>query len=88
VDKTVCPCAALFRLKGLHFLMKSWISCDILRILQADGWIIKHQAGFHVQLVHPVKSGKVTVPHPEKDLAEGTVRNIIRQVGLNPEDLK
>jgi len=71
-----------------NVVMKSWTSRDILRILEADGWTVKHQVGSHIQLVHPLKPGKVTVPHPKKDLAEGTVKSIIRQAGLNLEDLK
>jgi predicted RNA binding protein YcfA (HicA-like mRNA interferase family) len=66
--------------------MKSWTSRDILRVLEADGWVIKHHVGSHVQLVHPTKPGKVTVPHPKKDLAPGTVKSIARQAGLTLED--
>lgn len=66
--------------------MKAYTSHDILRILKADGWEIKHTVGSHCQLVHPVKKGKVTVPHPKKDLAIGTVRSIFRQAGLNEGD--
>jgi len=65
--------------------MKSWTSRDILKVLADDGWIIKHTVGSHVQLVHPAKPGKVTVPHPRKDLAPGTVRSIARQAGLDLE---
>jgi predicted RNA binding protein YcfA (HicA-like mRNA interferase family) len=66
--------------------MKSWTSREILRVLAADGWVIKHQVGSHVQLVHPTKPGKVTVPHPLKDLAIGTVKSIARQAGLDLEE--
>ena len=65
--------------------MKSWSSRDILKALTADGWTVKHKVGSHVQLVHPTKPGKVTVPDPKKDLAPGTVRSIARQAGLNLE---
>jgi predicted RNA binding protein YcfA (HicA-like mRNA interferase family) len=66
--------------------MKSWSSRDILKALTADGWIVKHQVGSHVQLFHPIKPGKVTVPHPKKDLALGTVKSIARQALLNLEE--
>jgi predicted RNA binding protein YcfA (HicA-like mRNA interferase family) len=46
---------------------------------------VKRQVGSHVQLIHPVKPGKVTVPHPRKDLAAGTVKSIARQAGLRLE---
>ena len=62
--------------------MASYSSKDILRILKADGWVIKSQRGSHIQLIHPVKSGKVTVPHPRKDIAPETLSNISKQSGL------
>ena len=65
--------------------MKSWSSKDVLKVLADDGWVVKHQVGSHIQLVHPTKSGKVTVPHPKKDLAQGTVRSIARQADLDLE---
>jgi predicted RNA binding protein YcfA (HicA-like mRNA interferase family) len=55
-------------------------------MLASDGWVIKHQVGSHVQLVHPTKPGKVTVPHPLKDFAIGTVKSIAWQAGLDLED--
>lgn len=63
--------------------MTSWSSSDVLEALLSDGWVIKHQVGSHVQLGHPIKLGKVTLPHPKKDLAPGTVRSIPRQAGLD-----
>jgi predicted RNA binding protein YcfA (HicA-like mRNA interferase family) len=65
--------------------MKSWTSRDILKAPAADGWVIMHTVGSHVQLVHSTKPGKVTVPHPKKDLAPGTLRSIARQAGLDLE---
>jgi predicted RNA binding protein YcfA (HicA-like mRNA interferase family) len=38
--------------------------------------------GSHVQLKHPSRKGRVTVPHPRKDLPIGTVKSIERQSGL------
>jgi predicted RNA binding protein YcfA (HicA-like mRNA interferase family) len=35
---------------------------EVLKVLVKDGWIKKHQKGSHLQLEHPVKKGKVTVP--------------------------
>lgn len=54
----------------------------MLRDLQRDGWREKARRGSYLQLVHPTKPGKVTLPHPKKDLPLGTVRNIYRQAGL------
>jgi predicted RNA binding protein YcfA (HicA-like mRNA interferase family) len=58
-------------------------SREIIKKLQDDGWQLHHTKGDHCQFKHPVKPGKVTVPHPKKDLAIGTLRNIFRQAGWN-----
>ena len=57
-------------------------SREILKRLRADGWVLAAVSGSHHQFKHPVKPGKVTVPHPRKDLSPGTVRSILRQAGL------
>lgn len=66
--------------------MKSYSSAEILRILRKDGWTIKNQEGSHVQLTHPTKPGKVTVPHPRKDLDPKTVRSIFRQAQISMKE--
>ena len=38
--------------------------------------------GSHVQLKHPAKPGRVTLPHPKKDLPMGTVMSVLKQAGL------
>ncbi|MCR4420529.1 MAG: type II toxin-antitoxin system HicA family toxin [Clostridia bacterium] len=62
--------------------MKRCSSREILRILWEHGWVVKNQVGSHVQLVHPARPGKVTVPHPRKELPSKTVRSILKQAGL------
>lgn len=57
-------------------------SRDIIKALKADGWTLHATAGSHHQFRHPTKPGKVTVPHPKKDLPTGTVRSILKQAGL------
>jgi predicted RNA binding protein YcfA (HicA-like mRNA interferase family) len=57
-------------------------SREILRILKTNGWTVLRQAGSHVQLKHPHVPGKVTVPHPKRDLPIGTVKSIERQSRL------
>ena len=54
----------------------------ILARLRSDGWRIVAQRGSHVQLKHPVKPGRVTVPHSRRDLPIGTVKSIERQAQL------
>ncbi len=39
-------------------------------------------SGSHHQFKHPVKPGRVTVPHPRKDLSPNVVRSILKQARL------
>jgi predicted RNA binding protein YcfA (HicA-like mRNA interferase family) len=56
-------------------------SREIIARLKKEGWIVVHVRGSHYHFKHLEKSGRVTVPHPKKDLPKGTVRNIFRQAG-------
>jgi predicted RNA binding protein YcfA (HicA-like mRNA interferase family) len=57
-------------------------SNEIIRLLEADGWREARQTGSHKHFRHPVKPGTVTVPHPESDMAIGTLKSIERQSGV------
>jgi len=57
-------------------------SREVIRALLANGWVEMAQAGSHVQFRHPSKPGRVTVPHPNKDMKIGTLKSIERQSGL------
>ena len=56
-------------------------SRKIIRRLQRDGWTLARVVGSHHQFRHPNRPGTVTVPHPNKDLSDGTVYSIYRQAG-------
>lgn len=56
-------------------------SREIMVKLKADGWEVAQIRGSHHQFTHPTKPGRVTVPHPKRDLPVGTVRSIYRQAG-------
>ena len=60
-------------------------SRDVIRALKANGWVQVAQKGSHVQFKHPSRPGRVTVPHPKRDLPLGTLRSIARQAGLRME---
>lgn len=57
-------------------------SQKLIRALEDDGWQHVGTTGSHHHFKHPVKGGKITVPHPKRDLPIGTVRQIHRQAGL------
>lgn len=58
-------------------------SKDIIIALEKDGWFQVAKKGSHTQFKHPTKKGRVTVPHPKKDLPIGTVKSIEKQSGLD-----
>ena len=55
---------------------------EMEKILLDDGWTIKSQTGSHRQYVHPIKSGKVTIPFHSKDLDKFVENSILKQAGL------
>jgi predicted RNA binding protein YcfA (HicA-like mRNA interferase family) len=57
-------------------------SRKIIKLLETDGWTFIGTTGSHHHFKHETKPGKVTVPHPKKDLPAGTVRSILKQAGL------
>jgi len=54
----------------------------LLKLLKEDGWQKKEQKGSHLQLIHPVKKGKITVPVHRGDIPKGTLYAILKQAGL------
>ncbi|MDG6319626.1 type II toxin-antitoxin system HicA family toxin, partial [Glaesserella parasuis] len=57
-------------------------SKTIIKMIEADGWYLVATSGSHHQFKHPTKQGRVTVPHPKKDLKKGTELSILKQAGL------
>jgi predicted RNA binding protein YcfA (HicA-like mRNA interferase family) len=43
-------------------------SKQIIKQLEADGWILARVKGSHHQFKHPAKPGLVTVKHPDSDI--------------------
>ena len=62
--------------------MKSYSSREVIKYLQADGWFEVACVGDHHQFKHPKKPGRVTVPHPVKDIPVRTLKSIEKQAGL------
>lgn len=63
-------------------------SRELIAKLKADGWLLVHVRGSHHQFKHPIKPGRVTIPHPKRDLPIGTLRSIYRQAGWDWQDKK
>jgi predicted RNA binding protein YcfA (HicA-like mRNA interferase family) len=58
-------------------------SRDIIRAIEKAGWVHVATKGDHWQFKHPTLAGRVTVPHPKRDLPIGTVRSIEKQSRVN-----
>ena len=50
-------------------------------MLRQDGWVHAATKGSRWQFTHPTNTGRVTIPHPNKDIPRGTVASIYRQAG-------
>ncbi len=57
---------------------------DLLKQLHKDGWqeIDGRTKGSHIQLKHPDKPGRITVPAHSGDIPPGTLNSILKQAGL------
>jgi predicted RNA binding protein YcfA (HicA-like mRNA interferase family) len=54
-------------------------SRTIIKILKQNGWYEVAKSGSHLQFKHAGRKGRVTVPHPKKDIPIGTLKSIERQ---------
>jgi len=61
---------------------KRYSSTELIKILEADGWVEVRVKGSHHHFHHPDKPGIVTVVHPKKNEMPGTANSILRQAGL------
>ena len=62
-------------------------SSEIIRILKDDGWYWINTVGSHHHFKHPIKPGKVSVKHPQKDVPPKTFGSIMKQAGLKEHRL-
>lgn len=62
-------------------------SREIMAKLKTDGWELVQIRGSHHHFKHPTKAGRVTVPHPKRDLPIGLSEVFIaKQVGNGSQD--
>ena len=62
--------------------VRSYSSYEIIKFIEADGWKFKNCEGDHHHFMHDTKPGKVTIPHPVKNLPKKLVGYILKQAGL------
>ncbi|MBD3949801.1 type II toxin-antitoxin system HicA family toxin [Tuanshanicoccus lijuaniae] len=57
-------------------------SKELIKMVEKDGWYKVATKGSHYHYQHHSKKGKVTIPHPKKDIPLKTAKRIIKQAGL------
>ena len=62
--------------------MRAVESGDLIRELEASGWVLDRVRGSHQVFKHPVRPNAVVVTHPRTDLGIGLVAAIRKQTGL------
>lgn len=56
---------------------------ELIKLLEADGWVLVRTRGSHRQFHHPTKFGTDTVAgKPSVDVPPGTLHNALKQAGL------
>ena len=58
----------------------------VIKALKRAGFYVDHVAGSHYIFYKDDKSLPVSVPRHNKDLKIGTLRNILRQAKISPEE--
>jgi len=57
-------------------------SREVIGRLLHDGWFEVAHQGSHKQFKHASKPGRVTVPHPKRDIPLGTLKSFEKQAGI------
>ena len=62
---------------------------EIVRALRSLGWTVAAQRGSHVQLKHPDRAGRVTVPiHAGETIGPRLLASILVQAGLSVDEFR
>ena len=62
---------------------------EVVRALQQLGWTVVAQKGSHVQLKHPTRGGRVTVPiHAGETFGPGLIKSILSQAGISADEFR
>jgi predicted RNA binding protein YcfA (HicA-like mRNA interferase family) len=56
---------------------------ELIKLIEADGWVQIRVAGSHRQFHHPTKPGTVTIAgNLGTDVPVGTLNSVLKQAGL------
>jgi predicted RNA binding protein YcfA (HicA-like mRNA interferase family) len=60
---------------------------ELIRILESNGFVLKRINGSHHYYVNSASKKITVVPMHTKDLAKGTLHAILKQAGIDKEDI-
>jgi len=60
---------------------------ELIRILEQKGFVLKRTKGSHRIYNHPLTKNRVIIPMHNKDLPKGTFYAILKQAGIDKDDL-
>lgn len=60
---------------------------DIIRILKQKGFVLDRNRGSHQIWLHPESRKRAVVPMHKKDLPVGTMFSILKQAGIDKDEL-
>ena len=60
----------------------------VIKILEKSGFVLKRISGSHYVFVHPETKKRVIVPYHNKEVAKGTLLQILEDAGISRRDLE
>ena len=60
----------------------------IIKVLEKKGFVLDRIKGSHHIYYHPEMKRRVVVPFHKRDLPKGTLLEILKQAGINKEELR
>lgn len=61
---------------------------QVIKILERKGFVLDRSKGSHRIYIHPATKRRAIVPFHRGDLPQGTLRDILKQAGIEPEELQ
>lgn len=60
----------------------------VIKILEKKGFVLDRSKGSHRIYIHPQTGKRTVVPFHRKDLPQGTLRDILKQAGVEPDEIQ
>lgn len=68
--------------------LPSITSQKVIKILERKGFVLDRAKGSHHIYYHDKSRRRVVIPYHRKDLPKGTLMEILKQAGINKEELE